>query len=385
MASARLLLQELFDDTSSDDSSDESDDEFQSILTLLAGSYDRPRVENYVQGVVPLYSLDTFKTFFRMSRKTFEELLQIMTTCPGVQMRNPSAGRPQIPIETDLLMHLWYMGSQECVRSMADRFDVSESTFVVHNRAMLDVLVNHVMPKIIRWPDHTEYDTVAEAFARKKGFPGVIGALDGTHIRIKAPHDHETDYINRKRYHSIILQAVCCEDMRYTDVYTGWPGRVHDARVLRNSPLWETGPRLCRQHLVLADGAYPCRRWLLTPFRDNGNLNRLQTKFNKCLSGTRVTIENSFGILKGRFRRLQFVDMADINYICKAIMSACVLHNICAIGGDELAEVFEDDVPPADNRNPNLQENDAEGPLRRMQLMHHLANVWTIYFFHKML
>ena len=34
------------------------------------------------------------------------------------------------------------------------------------------------------------------------------------------------------------LQVVCDNDMKFTDVYCGWPGAVHDARVLRNSPLF---------------------------------------------------------------------------------------------------------------------------------------------------
>ena len=33
------------------------------------------------------------------------------------------------------------------------------------------------------------------------------------------------------------LQVVRDNDMKFTDVYCGWPGAVHDARVLRSSPL----------------------------------------------------------------------------------------------------------------------------------------------------
>ena len=92
--------------------------------------FQRPRVANYVEDTVPLYSLDTFKTFFRLSRTTFERVLTILSECQELQINTSSGGRPPIPVHQDLLMHLWYMGSQECVRSIADRFDVSESTFV---------------------------------------------------------------------------------------------------------------------------------------------------------------------------------------------------------------------------------------------------------------
>ena len=42
------------------------------------------------------------------------------------------------------------------------------------------------------------------------GFPNVVGAVDGTHIRIQAPTQNEDDYVNRKGYHSINVQ-VCVQ------------------------------------------------------------------------------------------------------------------------------------------------------------------------------
>ena len=240
----------------------------------------------------------------------------------------------------------------------------------------MDVLNDNFKDKLISWPPATEYQAIALEFERKKGFPGVIGAIDGSHIRIKAPAHHEPDYINRKRYHSIILQAVAREDRRIIDICVGWPGRVHDARVLKNSPLWNKAPQLCGQHHLLGDSAYPCRRWLMTPYKDNGNLTRPQKKYNSSQSGTRVIVENTFGILKGRFRRLQYIDMADVSYICKCIVAACVLHNVCVMGGDDVLDVFEDEdqeqfVGAIDNGI--FFENDAEGPLKRRQLTRQIA------------
>lgn len=38
--------------------------------------------------------------------------------------------------------------------------------------------------------------------------PGVIGFVDGTHIAIAKPADHEELYINRKGFHSVNAQIV---------------------------------------------------------------------------------------------------------------------------------------------------------------------------------
>ena len=71
----------------------------------------------------------------------------------------------------------------------------------------------------------------------KWGILGVLGAIDGSHISVKAPSKGQQDYINRKRLHSIILQATVDADLLATDIFCGYPGHVHDARVFRNSPL----------------------------------------------------------------------------------------------------------------------------------------------------
>ncbi|KAK0147771.1 putative nuclease HARBI1 [Merluccius polli] len=57
--------------------------------------------------------------------------------------------------------------------------------------------------------------------------------------KIKAPAGPASiDYTNRKLFHSIQLQAVCDSGGRFLDTFTGYPGSVHDTRVLKNSPLY---------------------------------------------------------------------------------------------------------------------------------------------------
>ena len=70
------------------------------------------------------------------------------------------------------------------------------------------------------------------------------------------------------------LQVVCDNDMKFTDVYCIWPGAVHDARVLRNSPLFHdaegsTDDLFPGQTNIIGDKAYPLKTWLLTGFKDN--------------------------------------------------------------------------------------------------------------------
>lgn len=72
------------------------------------------------------------------------------------------------------------------------------------------------------------------------GFPGVVGLIDGTHISIRAPIEEPDAYINRKKFHSLNVQVICDENMVFIDILAGWPGSVHDSRILRNSTVYIT-------------------------------------------------------------------------------------------------------------------------------------------------
>ncbi|XP_052271789.1 putative nuclease HARBI1 [Dreissena polymorpha] len=282
-----------------------------------AALYDVPKVANYVEVTLPQYLPDDFKTFFRMIRGTFERVLERISADDQFRRRIASRGREQVPLDKDLLMTLWYLGNLETVRSIADRFNVSKSTFLDHNRRLLTVLCDSLLKTVICWPSNNDKQTVIDEFQNKKGFPGVLGAIDRTHIKISAPRKSSPDFFNRKEHYSIILQAVCRENRRFTDVYCGWPGKVHAARVFRTSPLFAALPGFTGMNHIIGDEAYPISRYLMPPFSDNGHLSRKQVNFHKALSGTRALIENSFGMLKSRFRRLVFIDMVDIEFIVK--------------------------------------------------------------------
>jgi hypothetical protein len=68
----------------------------------------------------------------------------------------------------------------------------------------------------------------------KQAIDGVIGALDGSHIPICAPAEAPEDYVNRKFFSSIILQAIGHDRKIFMDVYIGWPGIVYNEQVHQN-------------------------------------------------------------------------------------------------------------------------------------------------------
>ena len=116
--------------------------------------------------------------------------------------------------------------------------------------------------------EQQELERREQEFRQVAGFPGVIGVIDGTHIRIIAPREFEAEYVNRKNYHSVNVQIVFDAKYNIIDVVAKWPGSVHDARIWN-----ESGLRLAFErrfippgYHLLGDSGYPCKPYLLTPF-----------------------------------------------------------------------------------------------------------------------
>ena len=88
------------------------------------------------------------------------------------------------------------------------------------------------------------------------------GAIDGTHVPIKASSENHMDYVNRKSYHIALscrlqwTQGICIGTV------VGWPGSVHDTCVLLNSEVYKLGNGralfLDIKETILGQDIYPC-------------------------------------------------------------------------------------------------------------------------------
>jgi len=65
-------------------------------------------------------------------------------------------------------------------------------------------------------------------------------------------------------------------------------------------------------------------RWLMVPYRDNGHLTRQQIRFNEALSSQRQVIQCAIGLLIGRWRKLQYLNLLSVKHMTIFIMAACV-------------------------------------------------------------
>ena len=83
--------------------------------------------------------------------------------------------------------------------------------------------------------------------------------------------------------------------------------------------------------------------------RDNGYLTEIQRRNNVDISHGRVVIENAFGRLKCRFRRLRDLQNYRLDIIVKLIIAACTLHIFCM--GPIVCELYPYGCPRANDNN----------------------------------
>lgn len=166
------------------------------------------------------------------------------------------------------------------------------------------------------------------------GLDNVIGAIDGTYVKIKAPKDFPENYINRKCFHGITLQAICDHQLNFTNCFTGYPSSVTDTRIFRNSDIYREfltnpGNYFPNNEYIIGDKAYPVTVWCIPPYVERRRLNEIERYFNRKHAQTRQCIERAFALFFGRFRRMRDLDMSRVHRIPATILASCTLHNFC--------------------------------------------------------
>ncbi|KAH6948869.1 hypothetical protein HPB50_026620 [Hyalomma asiaticum] len=190
------------------------------------------------------------------------------------------------------------------------------------------------------------------------GFPGVLGCIDGTYVETRCPaHKIASTYTNRHDKKSYNVQAICDSDKKFVDVFLGNTGKTHDSEAFRDP--------------------YPLREYLLTPFRDCGTITPEENEYNLRHSKTRVCIENAFGLLKGRFRQLLYLEFWSVERATLFILACCVLYNLCIDAGD--TELVDDDTGCSQNaRKPNPNELLVREDQKRQKVLRRLGySAWS--------
>ena len=225
-----------------------------------------------------------------------------------------------------VLVTLQYYASGTFQAIVGDNITCDQSTACRTIHRVTRALVRR-MPQFIPFPTDNNAAQLKEGFHAMRGFPGVIGCVDGTHVWIRRPAVHEADFVNRKGYHSINVQVICDHRGKFLNVVARWPGSTHDSRVLRSSRVWDDMEDGRVDGFILGDSGYRCTTWLMTPLLQPQT--PAERRYNAAHKGTRVVVEQTIGRWKRRFHVLHGENrMHDPNDNCEVIGATAVLHNI---------------------------------------------------------
>ncbi|KAI4466410.1 dde superfamily endonuclease [Holotrichia oblita] len=224
------------------------------IMDLLTSSSSSSDEELYANLHISMRKkLVKFKQNFRINRDTSYEIISQYKISPFGAKVKSHGGVEQISHEVEILAFIWFAANKSSLRDVSQRFGIGLSTLYRSIEKVMEFLI-FIAPKVIRFPKTMEEkEKLSSEFYKLAGFPGVIGCIDGTSIPISTPaHKLKHTYVNRHDIPTITLQGICDNKRIFIRVFTGTPGKVHDARVWKLSDISKEIGIICgnRFHLI---------------------------------------------------------------------------------------------------------------------------------------
>ena len=147
--------------------------------------------------------------------------------------------------------------------------------------------------------------------------------------------------MDRNCQFSTLMQAVVDHRMKFLHVATGFPGSIHDLRVLSLSTLWQNrrsyfnGPEIVLpgsgieiEEYIVGDAGYVICENIMTPIKGT-NLDIDEDKFNTKLSQTRIIVERAFGKWKQTWAFFDSkIKRPQLRSLYHYMNAACILHNM---------------------------------------------------------
>ncbi|KAK9166839.1 hypothetical protein Scep_002030 [Stephania cephalantha] len=209
------------------------------------------------------------------------------------------------------------------------------------------LLATKLYPEFVKIPVAHSLLQIIHAFRDLTALPNICGAIDGTPVKLNGSNAKDLAAFRcRQGFPAVLLQVVADHRKIFWDVCVRAPGGTDDATHFRDSLLYNKliSAEILKDSVVsvrghhvrpyiVGDWCYPLMSFLLTPFSSNGTGTPAQNYFDAALMRGRSVATQAIGLLKGRWRILQNLNVG-LNHAPQTIVACCVLHNFCQIAGE---------------------------------------------------
>ncbi|CAA0807560.1 PIF / Ping-Pong family of plant transposases [Striga hermonthica] len=205
-----------------------------------------------------------------------------------------------------------------------------------------------------------------QGFQELTSLPNICGAIDTTPIKLHKLYD--STYLCKYNFPAVLLQVVSDHKKIFWDVCVKAPGGSEDAAHFRDSLLynrlisgdiiWDKAVSIRGQAVrpyIVGDWCFPLLSFLLTPFGYNGATSPPHNAFDEALMKARRAVEEAIGLLKGRWKILQDLNVG-LNHAPQTVVACCVLHNLCQIAREPEPELWRE--PEEKGQPPRIMENE---------------------------
>uniref|UniRef100_A0A1U7UYF1 Uncharacterized protein LOC104210540 n=1 Tax=Nicotiana sylvestris TaxID=4096 RepID=A0A1U7UYF1_NICSY len=176
-----------------------------------------------------LFSTELCRNILRMTPPAFIGLCEILVREGGL--------RPilRTTVEEQVAKALYLLAHNVTNRELAFFFRRSGESVSRHFHTVLRAIFG-LYKKFIKQPDG--FQVPSEIASSQRFYPyfkDCIGAIDGTHIRVKVPQSEAPKYRGRKDYPTQNVLAACTFDLKFTYVLAGWEGTTSDSRIMKEA------------------------------------------------------------------------------------------------------------------------------------------------------
>ncbi|KAG8376305.1 hypothetical protein BUALT_Bualt09G0049500 [Buddleja alternifolia] len=350
-------------------------------LTSMEGDYER---QSLMRRLVKLNDVDCHDQL-RMNKDAFANLVYILKGRGLIRDTMHSS------VEEQVVRFLYIVGHNLRNRKVKFAFRRSGETVSRQFKHVLRAIIS-LEDLFLKQPDGKECP--AEIKKNCKYYPyfkDCVGAIDGSHFRVKVSSSDAPRYRGRKSDPTQNVLAACTFDLKFTYILSGWEGSASDSRILKDA-LSRAHDRLIvpQGKYYLVDAGFQLKTGFLAPYRSTRyhlkeySIHEPQNSrelFNLRHASSRNSIERAFGVLKKKFPMLRSGTQTyfDVDTQGDIVLACCILHNYL-MGVDPnikiIREVDEELMNKEPEIYPSLVDECREGELLRETIAN---DMWRDY------